>query len=77
MVSILRITIASILILSLAGCAGATEGKRRGWHGGAACASRCAAECAEWDSEGKVCLQFHEWTSRRCAELLSEGLACH
>lgn len=56
------------------GCAGASEGKKRDWWGGPVKTSSCAAECAEWDSEGKVCLSFFSWTSERCARILSREL---
>ncbi len=60
--------------LVLGGCAGASEGKRRDWWGGPVQTRSCAADCEEWDSEGKVCLRFHRTTSERCARILSEEL---
>ena len=62
------------LLFSLVGCAGASEGKKIDWPGGPVRTSSCAADCAEWDSEGKICLSFHDWTSERCARILSREL---
>nr|VFK17425.1 MAG: hypothetical protein BECKLPF1236A_GA0070988_101709 [Candidatus Kentron sp. LPFa]VFK32287.1 MAG: hypothetical protein BECKLPF1236C_GA0070990_101628 [Candidatus Kentron sp. LPFa] len=65
------------VVAFLAGCAGASEGKSRScglWGCGPVQTDSCAAECAEWDSEGKVCLRFHDWTSERCARILSREL---
>lgn len=69
----IRYLILSFAVLVLTGCAGASEGKSRGW-GGQVHTSSCAADCEEWDSEGKVCLRFHRSTSERCARILSEEL---
>lgn len=63
-----------VFIIFLAGCAGTSEGKKRDWWGGPVRTSSCAADCAEWDSEGRVCLRFHRWTSERCARILSREL---
>lgn len=67
-----------LLVLHLGGCAGTSEGKRRSWNpwygAGPVELESCAADCAEWDEEGRMCLRFHRWTSERCARLLSREL---
>lgn len=67
-----------ILTLLLVGCVGASEGKRRSWNPGQGIGpvemESCAADCAAGDKDRRVCREFHEWTSERCAELLSREL---
>lgn len=69
----MRSALLFVLIVQLLGCAGASEGKRRGWFDYGTRTSSCAADCQVWDDEREICLGFHEWTSRRCIELLTRG----
>lgn len=62
-----------VLSVQLLGCAGASEGKKRGWFDSVPRVSSCAADCQVWDDDKEVCLEYHEWTSQRCAELLTRG----
>lgn len=69
----MRLLILIPLIVHLLGCAGASEGKKRGWFDHSPRTSSCAADCEVWDDERDICLEYHEWTSKRCAELLTRG----
>lgn len=66
-----RLVVCLICVLSLFGCAGASEGKRRGRFAAEPTLTSCAADCLVWNTQRTVCMEYHAWTSERCIELLT------
>jgi len=61
-----------LVILLNAGCIGSSQSTKKSYFDTDAEVTRCAAYCITWSNDGETCIDYNQYTTEHCFEVLTE-----